>query len=218
MGSGEARTPITKYSERGPVWSILAGTLVYSTLFAVIGVGLGTLLRNQVLAVAGALAWVAVVEHILVNLIPEIGKWLPTAAGQAIVRTPLENLLSPLAGAVLLGHLRHCHHHCRRPCCRPLATSDPRPLEISPWTYPSIPTPTSPPVAPSGTRRWLGRVSRHRHRRGAHCRDRDSPSQRRHGTGRALTRDQMCPLNSIGEGKGRFHMSNTIRQPCACMS
>ena len=85
------------------VWSMLAGTLVYSTLFAVIGVGLGTLVRNQVLAVAGALAWVAVVEHILVNLIPEIGKWLPTAAGQAIVRTPLENLLSPLAGAVLLG-------------------------------------------------------------------------------------------------------------------
>ena len=87
----------------GEIWSILAGTLVYSTLFAVIGVGLGTLVRNQVLAVAGALAWVAVVEHILVNLIPEIGKWLPTAAGQAIVRTPLENLLSPLAGAVLLS-------------------------------------------------------------------------------------------------------------------
>jgi ABC-2 type transport system permease protein len=84
------------------VWLTLAGTLVYTTLFAVLGVALGTLVRNQVLAVAGALAWIGVVEHILVNLAPDIGKWLPTAAGQAIVRTPLDGLLSPLGGGALL--------------------------------------------------------------------------------------------------------------------
>jgi ABC-2 type transport system permease protein len=85
------------------VWSTLAGTLAYTTLFAALGVGLGTLIRNQVLAVAGALAWIAIIEHILVNLAPDIGKWLPTAAGQAIVRTPLDDLLSPLTGAALLA-------------------------------------------------------------------------------------------------------------------
>jgi len=87
------------------VWLTLAGAPIYTTLFAVIGVALGALIRNQVLAVALALAWFAVVEHTLINLLPDIGRWLPVAAGQAIVRTPLDNLLSPLAGtAVLLAY------------------------------------------------------------------------------------------------------------------
>lgn len=84
------------------VWLILAGTLAYSTLFAVIGVALGVLVRNQALAVGGALAWFAVVEHTLVNLAPDIGRWLPAAAGLAIVRTHLDGLLSPLGGAAVL--------------------------------------------------------------------------------------------------------------------
>lgn len=85
------------------VWLTLAGTLAYTTLFAVLGVALGSLVRNQVLAVAGALAWLAVVEHTLVNLAPDIGRWLPAAAGQAIVRAPLDGLLSPIAGTALLA-------------------------------------------------------------------------------------------------------------------
>jgi ABC-2 type transport system permease protein len=85
------------------VWLILAGTLAYTILFAVLGVALGTLVRNQVLAVAIALAWIGIVEHILVSLAPGIGRWLPAAAGQAIVRTPLDDLLSPAAGLALLA-------------------------------------------------------------------------------------------------------------------
>lgn len=85
------------------VWQTLAGTLAYTTLFAVLGVALGSLVRNQTVAVAGALAWFAVVEHTLVNLAPDIGRWLPAAAGQAIVRTPLEGLLSPVAATALLS-------------------------------------------------------------------------------------------------------------------
>jgi ABC-2 type transport system permease protein len=85
------------------VWLIVAGTLAYTTLFAVLGVALGTLIRNQVLAVAVALAWIGIVEHILVSLAPSVGRWLPAAAGQAIVRTPLDDLLSPVAGLVLLA-------------------------------------------------------------------------------------------------------------------
>ena len=87
----------------GEVWATLAGTLAYTTLFAVLGVALGTLARNQVVAVAGALAWIAIVEHILVNLAPDIGRWLPAAAGQAILRTPLDNLLSPLTATAVLA-------------------------------------------------------------------------------------------------------------------
>lgn len=87
------------------VWLTLAGTLAYTTLFAVLGVAVGALVRNQVSAVGGALMWFAVVEHTLVNLAPSVGRWLPGGAGQAIVRTPLDGLLSPVAGtAVLVGY------------------------------------------------------------------------------------------------------------------
>jgi ABC-2 type transport system permease protein len=85
------------------LWWTLVGVVVYSTLFAAVGVALGALVRNQVSAVAGALAWIAIVEHILVNLLPDVGRWLPAAAGQAIVRTPLDGLLSPLAGVGVLA-------------------------------------------------------------------------------------------------------------------
>jgi hypothetical protein len=43
-----------------------------------------------------------VVEHTLVTLVPDLGKWLPVAAGQAMVRTNLDDLLSPLAGTAVL--------------------------------------------------------------------------------------------------------------------
>jgi ABC-2 type transport system permease protein len=85
------------------VWLILAGALAYTTLFAILGVALGVLIRNQVLAISAALAWLAVIEHTLVNLVPDLGRWLPVAAGQAIVRTNLDGLLTPLAGAALLS-------------------------------------------------------------------------------------------------------------------
>ncbi|MBI2711117.1 MAG: hypothetical protein HYX34_15715 [Actinobacteria bacterium] len=85
------------------VWQSVAGTLAYTTLFAVLGVAIGTMVRNQVFAVAAALAWVGIVEHLLVNLAPGIGRWLPAAAGQAILRTPLDRLLGPAAGAAVLA-------------------------------------------------------------------------------------------------------------------
>jgi len=86
----------------GLLWATLAGTIAYSTLFAILGVAIGALVRNQVIAVALTLGWMAIVEHILVNLVPAIGRWLPAAAGQAIVRTPLDDLLPPLGGALVL--------------------------------------------------------------------------------------------------------------------
>lgn len=89
--------------DEGELWLTLVGAVAYCTLFALVGAAVGTLIRNQILAVAGALAWIAVVEHLLVNLVPGLGRWLPAAAGQAIVRTPLENLLSPMTGLVMLA-------------------------------------------------------------------------------------------------------------------
>lgn len=110
MGLTSAMTAAVLYQSKGAtlridadLWWTLVGVVTYTTLFAVLGVAIGALVRDQVLAVAGALAWIAVVEHIVVNLVPDVGRWLPAAAGQAIVRTPLDDLLSPVAGAAVLA-------------------------------------------------------------------------------------------------------------------
>jgi ABC-2 type transport system permease protein len=89
--------------DRAGLWLSLLGALGYTVLFAVMGVAVGTLLRDQVAAVAVTLAWLAVVEHTLVSLATDVGRWMPVAAGQAMVRTPAENLLSPVAGSVALA-------------------------------------------------------------------------------------------------------------------
>lgn len=73
----------------------IPATAIYTALFATLGVALGGLVRNQVAAAAGSLAWIALVEHTLVNLLPSVGRWLPVGAGQAIVRTPIDGLLAP---------------------------------------------------------------------------------------------------------------------------
>ena len=90
---------------RSDVWSGMLGTVVYVATFAALGVALGTLLRNVVAAVGMSLTWFAIVEHTLVSVAPAVGRWLPAAAGQAVVRTPSDDLLSPVVGgAVLLAY------------------------------------------------------------------------------------------------------------------
>ncbi|MEO6628755.1 MAG: hypothetical protein ABIP03_09330 [Aquihabitans sp.] len=86
----------------GQVTSILAGAIVYAALFGAIGAALGSLVRNQVAAIVGALAWLLVAEQIFVTLAPTIGKFLPAAAGRALVRDPNEGLLSQPAAVVVL--------------------------------------------------------------------------------------------------------------------
>lgn len=101
-GAAYAARDATFPLDGGEVWASLAGTLAYTTLFAVLGVGLGSLVRNQVVAVTAALAWIAVVEHIFIGFASGLGRWLPFEAGQAIVRTPLDDALPPLAATAVL--------------------------------------------------------------------------------------------------------------------
>ncbi|MGL5810005.1 MAG: ABC transporter permease, partial [Nocardioides sp.] len=65
------------------VWLTLSGAMLYATLFAVLGVVFGHLVRNQVVAIVAALGWLLVVENLLITFSTEASKWLPGGAGQA---------------------------------------------------------------------------------------------------------------------------------------
>jgi ABC-type transport system involved in multi-copper enzyme maturation permease subunit len=86
------------------VGPVLAAVVVSTTLFAIIGVGVGALIRNQVAAIVAALVWELVLEAILVGLVPSVGKWLPGGAGRALARETVSggSLLPAWAGGALL--------------------------------------------------------------------------------------------------------------------
>lgn len=81
---------------------VLLGAITSTTLYALVGVGLGSLVRNQTAAVAGAFVWVLIVESLVVGLLPEVGRWFPGGAVAALTSSPTQGGLLPMwAGALV---------------------------------------------------------------------------------------------------------------------
>lgn len=68
------------------VLEVLAACLLVLVVYGPIGLGVGALVRNQVAAVVATLAWMFVVEQLLVALLPEIGRWTPGGATAAVLQ------------------------------------------------------------------------------------------------------------------------------------
>jgi ABC-2 type transport system permease protein len=87
---------------------VLVGSIAVVAIFAVVGVGVGALFRNQVAAVISALAYLFVLEPLftVIPVVKEAYRFLPGAAGSALagVSRPQVTLLTNWQGAlVLLG-------------------------------------------------------------------------------------------------------------------
>jgi ABC-type transport system involved in multi-copper enzyme maturation permease subunit len=88
----------------GKVALLAGGGLAGIALRGAFGVGLGAIVRNQVGAVIGLLAWDFVVNGLLFGLAPSVGRFMPTTAADALMGLKTRHLLPPAAGgAVLLG-------------------------------------------------------------------------------------------------------------------
>jgi hypothetical protein len=81
---------------------IFYGTLVGTALWGGIGVGLGTIVKNQVASVIGLLSWIFVVDGLLFALVPSVGRYTPTEAMNAMLGDTDAHLVSPAAGTALL--------------------------------------------------------------------------------------------------------------------
>ena len=62
-----------------------AGSLFLTVAAGILGVGIGTIIRNQTVAIAIGLSWVLVLESLFAGLVPSVGRWLLNGATASLV-------------------------------------------------------------------------------------------------------------------------------------
>lgn len=65
-------------------WQIAPGLVLGTGLFALYGIGVGALLKNQVVAIVAALGFSLVVEGIVGSVLPTVAEYLPSQAATAL--------------------------------------------------------------------------------------------------------------------------------------
>jgi hypothetical protein len=63
--------------------AVAPGMILVFALFAILGVGIGSVLTNQVAAIIVTLGWFIILEGILVGLVNGAERWVPTGAATA---------------------------------------------------------------------------------------------------------------------------------------
>ena len=74
--------------DAGTLAAVSGGAILGFAVYAVVGVGFGSLVRNQIAAVTVALVWVMLIEALIVAFLPEVGRWLPGGAINGVLQAP----------------------------------------------------------------------------------------------------------------------------------
>jgi ABC-type transport system involved in multi-copper enzyme maturation permease subunit len=91
-------------------WQVVGAGFVVLAATSAMGVAVGALVRNAIVAVVGVLVWMTVIEQVVIQALPPLGRWMPEGATMSILQqdraSGLDSELLPLtaAGLVLLGY------------------------------------------------------------------------------------------------------------------
>ncbi len=89
---------------------VAAGVFVVMALYGLIGLAIGALVRNQIVAVVAALVWLLAAERLLIDALPQVERWTPLGATLGLlqldqVATTHRTLLdAPIGGLLLAGY------------------------------------------------------------------------------------------------------------------
>jgi ABC-2 type transport system permease protein len=86
----------------GQTTLLLLGSLAGVALWGALGVGIGTIVRNQVGAIIGLLAWGFIAENLLFAFVPSVGRFAPVHAGDALIGLTTKHMLHATAGGLML--------------------------------------------------------------------------------------------------------------------
>lgn len=91
----------------GAFAQLLAGGAVAAGLWAAIGVGIGAIVRSQVVAVVGLAVWMLFIEQTLFGSIPSAAKYAPGASAGSLAGAILQQtstyLLAPALGVLVIA-------------------------------------------------------------------------------------------------------------------
>jgi ABC-2 type transport system permease protein len=91
-------------------WQTVAFACMVMAAYSAIGVAVGVLVRNQVLAIVAVLVWMLVVEWLVVPSLPSVGRFLPLGVAQELLGQEAalgldgKLLPTPAAALLLLGY------------------------------------------------------------------------------------------------------------------
>jgi ABC-2 type transport system permease protein len=89
----------------GSLAAIAGKGVLIGVLWSVLGVGIGVAVQHQVAAIVGTLMWLLVAEGLLGGFLPEVSKYLPAHAADAVLGATGGDpvLLAPAIGGLLLA-------------------------------------------------------------------------------------------------------------------
>ena len=94
---------VTVHVTAGDYVLLVAGGAAAAALWAVIGLGAGAIVRNQVPTIVGLLVWVLFAENILTSSIPGVAKFAPGTLARALAGATSGTVATPAVGALVLA-------------------------------------------------------------------------------------------------------------------